>query len=430
MKNKLIEIFVCMLLIGTILPASATIKIEKKDITTKNDGTLSGYVNDTSMNPIEGALVRVYFHGTYEEDYTDASGYYHVTNIPICYCLKNCTASKPGYKSEWVLLGIVEDTTYDFVLTCGNILYVGGSGPGNYSKIQDAIDNATDGDTVYVFNGNYPENLNINVSIYLKGERRYSTIIDGNESKDVVHMSNDYITINSFLILGGMKVMANSTIISENIIVTQLRKCIYMADGFGNSIVNNTLISDSNGMTIEESYYTYISGNKVESGGPGYHGILIFDSHWSTIRRNIIDDCIFGIPILNGTNNIITENKINANVSGIYLWGEPDSKDCSSNIIFRNDIRSHNYSIFLYSASKNDIIENNFISRSPAQFRISSHPSVPPPIDPQNKWSRNYWNRPRILPKIIFGQIKIGSKWVPIINIDWHPAQKRYIIEV
>jgi len=84
--------------------------------TTFNDGTLSGYVNNTSMNPIEGALVRVYFHETYEENYTDSSGYYHVTNIPICYCMKNCTASKDGYKTEWVLLGIDENTTYDFVL--------------------------------------------------------------------------------------------------------------------------------------------------------------------------------------------------------------------------------------------------------------------------------------------------------------------------
>lgn len=35
----------------------------------------------------------------------------------------------------------------------GDILYVGGSGPGNYSKIQDAIDDASKGDTVFVYNG-------------------------------------------------------------------------------------------------------------------------------------------------------------------------------------------------------------------------------------------------------------------------------------
>jgi len=83
----------------------------------ENDGTLSGYVTDTSMNPIEGALVQVYFHETYEENYTDEIGYYYVDNIPICYCMKNCTCSKEGYETEWVLLAIVENTTYDFVLT-------------------------------------------------------------------------------------------------------------------------------------------------------------------------------------------------------------------------------------------------------------------------------------------------------------------------
>jgi hypothetical protein len=32
-------------------------------------------------------------------------------------------------------------------------LYVGGSGPGNFTKIQDAVDNASDGDTVFVYDG-------------------------------------------------------------------------------------------------------------------------------------------------------------------------------------------------------------------------------------------------------------------------------------
>ena len=51
----------------------------------------------------------------------------------------------------------------------GNTLYVGGSGPGNYTSIQDAIDNTSDGDTVYVYDESSPyyELLIINKSIKL-----------------------------------------------------------------------------------------------------------------------------------------------------------------------------------------------------------------------------------------------------------------------
>ena len=85
--------------------------------TNPNSGSLLGYVNDTSGNPIEGALVKVFFHGTFRKDFSDEDGYYHVTNIPICWCMKDAVCSKRGYKSERVSLGIVENTVHDFVLT-------------------------------------------------------------------------------------------------------------------------------------------------------------------------------------------------------------------------------------------------------------------------------------------------------------------------
>jgi hypothetical protein len=115
--KKILVITIILLFISvSVIPSTGNIVEKKPTMSTNYDGNLSGYVNDTSMNPIEGARVRVYFHETYEENYTDSTGYYNVNNIPICYCLKNCTASKNEYKTEWVLLSIVENTTYDFVL--------------------------------------------------------------------------------------------------------------------------------------------------------------------------------------------------------------------------------------------------------------------------------------------------------------------------
>jgi len=37
-----------------------------------------------------------------------------------------------------------------------NTLYVGGNGEGNYSSIQDAINNASEGDIVFVFDDSSP----------------------------------------------------------------------------------------------------------------------------------------------------------------------------------------------------------------------------------------------------------------------------------
>jgi pectin methylesterase-like acyl-CoA thioesterase len=68
----------------------------------------------------------------------------------------------------------------------GKTLYVGGSGPGNYTKIQDAIDNASDGDTVFVYSGKYEErDIIVNKSISLIGENKETTIVDGNQKRDI-----------------------------------------------------------------------------------------------------------------------------------------------------------------------------------------------------------------------------------------------------
>jgi len=59
-----------------------------------------------------------------------------------------------------------------------NTLYVGGTGPGNYSTIQSAIDDASSGDTVFVYNGTYYEHINVDKSIWLIGESNESTCIN------------------------------------------------------------------------------------------------------------------------------------------------------------------------------------------------------------------------------------------------------------
>jgi len=85
-------------------------------------------------------------------------------------------------------------------ISMGNTLYVGGSGEGNYTKIQDAIDDASDGDTIFVYPDTYYENIVIDKSINLVGKDRYTTVIDGNKQGLVIYIKSDFVTISCFTI--------------------------------------------------------------------------------------------------------------------------------------------------------------------------------------------------------------------------------------
>ena len=58
-----------------------------------------------------------------------------------------------------------------------NTLYVGGNGPGNYSKINDAYNDANPGDTIFVYCGIYYERLRIKKTVNLIGEDKDTTSI-------------------------------------------------------------------------------------------------------------------------------------------------------------------------------------------------------------------------------------------------------------
>ena len=374
MKIKIVGLFVCMLFIITFLPVSGNMAI--KEITTGNDGTLSGYVNDTSMNPIEGALIRVSFHGTYEENYSDSSGYYHVTNIPICWCMKNCTASKVGCKREWVLLAIVENTTHDFILSLSKILFVGGDGPGNYSKIQDAINDANDGDTVFVYDDSSPynESINVNKSINLIGENKQTTIIEGNGSIDV---SADWVTISEFTILYDISLdsCCNNTI-SDNILSGKSWGNIELSYSCNNKITNNEILNCIHGIELFYSSNNVISGNIISNNGSdvSVSGISLFSSNNNMVTGNSISNCFFGLISGGSRENIIEKNNFIGNkINAIFA--------CSWRDILKGDYWDSNY------------------------------------------WDRHTGNRP----KIIFGIIGFWGV-VPWINLDKNPAKEPYDI--
>jgi len=466
MKKKIGRIFVFLIFITTVFSVSGN-AINKEPSPMIFNGTLSGYVNDTSMNPIDGALVRVHFHGTYEENYTNSLGYYHVTNIPMCNCLKNCTASKPGYSTKWVLLAIVENTLYDFQLSTGNVLYVGGSGLGNYTSIQEAIDDSLSGDTIFVFDDSAPyyENIEINKPINLIGEDKNTTIIDGKSKDIVVFIHANGVVISGFTIRNSNDACmfirrASNTFIRNNIIfqgnITGKSKGIEVTfNSSFNNISGNEIYGFYDGIVISLSNNNMIYRNNIHHN---FYGVSIFSDSNKIICNQVNFNKHRGVSIAQGRTNLIAENTVTNNgfeeytLGGIWL-GSNMIKD-GNNYIKNNQI-SHNNGTGIYisptfmGSLMRYVITNNNISNnklygiySDMGYRtfITRNNLIDNPtnayfgswymVRKNAIWFNNYWSD-------YSGEnfYKIHGKFyilfifsLPWFCVDWHPAQKPYDI--
>ena len=292
----------------------------------------------------------------------------------------------------------------------GETLYVGGSGPGNYTSIQDAIDNATDGDTVFVYDENSPyyENVVVDKSIQFVGENRESTVIDGGGSRDVVNIKNDWVGINGFTIRNsgsnhssrdaGVKVRSNNTDISNNVIISNNRYGIFLDSlSHDTTIFGNNISSNYNyGISIYYSSYNTISYNVINSNN--HDGIWLDFSHNNTISNNIItSNNLDGIYLRScNHNNIISGNDISSTETGIFFFLSNNSNNIIlsnnisnnwigirfyrsniNNVISWNTINSnHQYGIYLDRCSNNTILNNTFVSNNWSGIYLESSNNI------------------------------------------------------
>jgi len=257
-------------------------------------------------------------------------------------------------------------------LTIKGILYVGGTGPGNYSIIQDAVDAATNGDIVYVYDDSAPyyEHLVIDKSIQLKGENKDTTILDGNWSGEVINIVAESVHISGFTIqcgVLGIHVQSINNTISDNNIIHNNEEGIYLTGSEGTTISYNTIADNEDGIELEDSKNTVILKNNISANAD--HGIEIL--------------CL--------------------------------NKDDSFNLIKSNKISSNNKGIYFENSSLNDIIRNNFEDNQQSAVFVNC----------KNTWTHNFWNKWRVLPKLIWGKAAIGPILVPWVNIDWLPSSNR-----
>lgn len=273
-----------------------------------------------------------------------------------------------------------------------DILFVGGSGPNNYTSIQSAIDDANDGDTVYVYNDSSPylEQITIYKEIKLIGEDKETTVVEYGGShvitlqKNNIVVSNLYITgdatrgvvfesngniINNNIFRGNYFSLydydgANSNIITNNIILSG-----YMwINGYDYIITNNTCFHSginiqSVGHTIENNtnngkpilFLKNIQDLKV-TDDPGQ--IILFNCENITIQDKVITDTYTAIYLRNSHNCLIDNNTLQGNRGYDLSLIQSYSNYITKNIVGT----SYDGSIRISSSDNNYIISNSISS--------------------------------------------------------------------
>lgn len=117
----------------------------------------------------------------------------------------------------------------------GETIIVDDNGPADFPKIQWAIDNATDGDTVRVYDGWYNESLIINRSVSIIGNGSESTILNGtgnpNYFRNIITITANDTNVSGFTFTSGPSssyfqvIEVNSCMITDN-----LFSCICLAE--------------------------------------------------------------------------------------------------------------------------------------------------------------------------------------------------------
>ena len=278
----------------------------------------------------------------------------------------------------------------------------GGAGV-DFTRIQEAVDVASDGDTIIVYGGTYDENLTINDQLTLRGIDM--PLVDAGENGNVIIVGADGCVVDGFKINrsgygledAGIRVDSNNNVIENNIISNNWYGIHLREDTSNNTIwdnkvvsnrfigislddetsnntvLNNTVISnEDDGIDVDESDDNTICNNNISLN----NGLGISIDDWSddniinnnTIVWNTKDGIWMGWY---SSNNKIINNEIAFNDDGIYLDDYTSSNLIANNTISFND----DDGIVLNTAQYNTIRGNTIASNDDTGIRLDSAPN-------------------------------------------------------
>src|SRR5690625_966369 len=281
--------------------------------------------------------------------------------------------------------------------------------------IQEQIEAAQSGDTIYLPEGVYVENIVINKPIHIVGTENV-TLIQNNASPVITIQSDDvemeYLNIKqedpqqespAIVINGHHNILhkikidtnsygiqldqANDNTLShihisgdEHALMKDRQHGIDIWKSHRNDIHDTTIHDVQDGIYVEKSNETKLYHNNVYQSRYGYHlmftknttlesnesyenisGMMVMGADGTVISDNLLTKNqeniqSLGLLVFDTTNASIKENHITNNRIGIFM------EDASNNTLSRNDVKENYIGLQLKGAEKNEINKNSFVA--------------------------------------------------------------------
>lgn len=245
--------------------------------------------------------------------------------------------------------------------------------PDDYSTIQQAVNAANPGDTVYVRAGMYFENLAISKPISLIGAGAGSTKIDG-RTRYAMYLTGSDIIVDGFT----LEVPLSQT---KNNDVVLMLSC-------NDSLLTNNVIHGGapayrpnpgwslGGIEMTGCYDNTIEENQILDTDEW--AVMLFGCHGNNIRKNTINNTWMGVWLMESDNNLVEKNTVTHGApflfgelippptppSGVSIW------DGDMNEVAQNVISDTYYGISVTNSSATNLLVGNSITSSGYDYLV------------------------------------------------------------
>jgi parallel beta-helix repeat protein len=195
----------------------------------------------------------------------------------------------------------------------------------NFTRINEAINSASPGDTLRVQSGIYKENVNISKTIVLLGQDTGSgrPIIDADWNGSALSLFADGIAVEGFNltnsqgswveILAGIEVNSNHNLIKNNLAFNNENGILI--NGRDNNIQGNNASNNIYGIRAKNTDNNTIIDNIMRNNN---YSLFLLDSNNNTIQRNQVINNEFGILINQSIGNNLKQNQM---IGNSYSFG-------------------------------------------------------------------------------------------------------------